>query len=328
MAFLSYDPTINDFVWVESEEDIFWGPEAAQVSSVPGAATTIKQVLEGTGGVSPASELLQTEGSIFRGVAGLKGFNTVREVLMAPSSLIGKIVSGAEGVTEYRKDVSRAEVFERAASPTATVNDMLRASQLEPTLLDYGKAGLMVGLDLFTGNLGGLALGSGPGLAATFAADVQASQALEKAGTLEQESISTGTPAFGTIGGVNTVANFLANQQANLAAARVDSEPTTFAPLTASQTTSSIISGATGDVRSVDSRGDTISRTEFSGGGSFEQNISENRRTQERRESEGYTGSTAADRRGTPSHSSEGATGSASDRETPSTSGYTGAYGF
>jgi len=313
MAFLSYDPSTNDFVWVESEEDIFFGVEKPSVP-IPIAGTSIKDIMRGTGGsgTPPTSGLPQVGGSIFRAAAGFKAFGTVKDVLSAPVSPIGLAFSAFEGVSEFKKGIQRAEVFEQADKPTATVGDLLAASNLEPTLLDYGKNLLGIGLDLFTGNVAGLALGSGPQLATTIAADFKASESLEKAGQLEQEIISKGIPAEGTIGYINTIANFKEMQAANLAAASTatEEEGARLASLTPVQdiinsTISqgvSTRSGGLSDKKTIYERtssGDLIQRDNFSGGGSFSQNLSENQRTQERRESEGHTGSTAAQRRGT-----------------------------
>lgn len=341
-TFLSYNPETNTYEQVGYQEML-------ERTEVPDAATGRTETIgdffkrsEGRGGRSPTpSPSIQEDlpGSIHRAAAGFSAFNTVADVMQTASmtSPFGLAMTAYEGWTGLEEGMGRAATFEAAAEPTASIPEKLAAFGQKPGLFDIAKDVAITGLSAFTGNLLGAASGA-LGVASGISGRIEAEEALQAAGAMERQAAVTGAPTFGGFGYVNTVADFMAQQEVNMqAAATQTTQLASIDPV--GQTLSDVMGGWSGSTSFSSSRdggfdttttfrdsssGDVYSRTDFSGGGSFSQNISENQRTAERRSEEGYTGSTSSDRRGT----SEGATGSASDRDTPSTSGYEGAYGF
>jgi hypothetical protein len=172
-----------------------------------------------------------------------------------------------EGVTGYQTGIDRAETFEQASAATATVADKLAASQLEPSWTDYAKDAFGLGLSVFTGNFLG-AGSAGLGLASTASADVEASRALTEAGQMERLGYASGlspTQVSSFTGYQQSIADFMANQETNLAAAQVDEEPTTLAPGTARETVAAVLSSATSTTSAGSTSSGSASSLSFAG---------------------------------------------------------------
>ena len=318
--FLSFNPTTNEYERVSYKEMAARAKEEA-VDNTPTKAgsymgDTIGDVMkmgtsEGTASLSRATLGSTPSGSIHMAATGFGTALSIKDILATSSQIntpIGALMTALSGWDTYSsttKGLTRAEVFEQAKTPGATVADVLAAYNQEPSWKDYAKAALGLGVAVVTGNVPGV-VGSALNVGSTISADIEAEQALTRAGAMERSAASSTQPMYGGYGYVNTVANFNARQQANMEAASTDSRTPTYT------TISDVMKGASVSTSFSESRksgydtitayrddsGDVISRTDFSEGGSFSQNISENQRTAERRAEEGYTPSTSAERRG------------------------------
>lgn len=223
--FLSYNPETNSFEYVGYEEML------AQSSSDASSPQTVKDFFErGVGGEAYTSDLPDIPttgtggGSIHRAATGFSAFNTVVDVLTAPVDAFGLATTVYEGVTGFNEGMTRAEVFEQAQSPRATVADKLAAYQQKPSWTDYASDLVIGGLSLFTGQFKS-ALGAGLGLGSTVSAEIESDRALTEAGQLERLGYASGfTPAqvSGFSGYQQTIADFMAQQEANLQAAAVE----------------------------------------------------------------------------------------------------------
>jgi hypothetical protein len=172
-----------------------------------------------------------------------------------------------EGITDYNTGMARSETFAQAQKPEATIQDKLAAYQQAPSWTDYAKDLAVGGLGIFTGQFKSV-MGAGLGLASTVSADFEASAALEEAGKMERLGYASGlTPSqvSGFTGYQQALADFASNQEANLAAAQTDTEPTTFAPSTARGTIAEMLSSATTTASAGSINDSSTSSLSFSG---------------------------------------------------------------
>jgi hypothetical protein len=312
-SFLSFNPNTNTYEYSSYEKMIESTTEDFVKNTSSSAPSTIGDVMKfgssaGTSSLTEAvSPAVGKQGSVHQAALGFNTALSIKDVLQT-ASMADPLSLGLTGYGLYSDTVTglqRTEILDRAAAPTATIADMLAAYEQAPSWTDYAKNALGIGLNAVTGNVPGL-IGAGLNLASTISAEAQAAGALESAGAMERQAAATGATMTGGFGFVNTAANFADQQAKNLAAASTETRtPTsvTIADVLAGASVSTSFSqNRTGGFDTVtasrNEAGDVVSRTDFGGGGSMSQNVSENQRTQERRDQEGYTGSSAADRRG------------------------------
>lgn len=261
-SFLSFNPGTGEYEYVGYQEMVERSsPDVTTTPSTPTIGDIFRQSSTGssplTGG--PYSPVRDTplEGNVHMAATGFGTAMTISDVLQSGKMMgpLGLGLTVYEGYTGFTEGVARAEAFEQAKAPDATIADMMSAFEHKPSIFDYAKDALGVGLSLFTGNIPGV-VAAGIGLASTISAGQESQEAFERARDMSleqtaeigalQEQYGIGPTAATEM--QQRQADFQRQTKANLEAASTeredDEEAISFSPSTAVGTIGEALSSA------------------------------------------------------------------------------------
>lgn len=255
--FLSFNPQTNTYERVSYEqmlEDMKTVPEPIPVSQP--RPRTIGDVFSHRGGPSVAGPTGTVTGSVHTAATGLGTAISIADVLRTGSMMgpLGLFGTGYSTFTGFTEGVQRAETFERASRPDATIGDMMAAVEERPSAWDIVRDIGLTALSLATGNIPGAVAGA-LSTASTVSARTEADEALERATEMahaQQQEIGRVHEELGLPAAVSAEIaqrSFAEQQAASLAAASTEEEDeeTSIASL---DPVGDILGGTIGDVMS------------------------------------------------------------------------------